>query len=396
MKNNTSIFIAVGLFSILFYGCKKEYLNPDNDISCALNFQDHAKNSRYQALLDSYTKKGLVGLTVLVDNPADGLWMGSSGYADIENNVKMTPCHFHHTASIYKTYIAVIIMQLVEEGKLNLDDYINKYISSDILDKLPNGNKVTIKNLLQHRSGMPDIFEEDFILSFFNHPGKTYSTEELLEFVYNKKPLSEPGTEFYYSDADVALLSLVINKIEGDYEQSLQTRIFDVMNLTETLILNTPADAPLGLADSYWDRYGDENIENISDYQIALTSGCKGTDGIITTANDMKIFIEALVGGDLVSDSSLSQMTDFLEVPESAREQLGISGYGLGLMKVNVSRDTWYGHFGNHIGSGAIALYNPERNITLVVFENTGTFLSDKIKPLLYYQLIKDIEEIAY
>jgi D-alanyl-D-alanine carboxypeptidase len=396
MKNNNYVFIAVGLLSILFYGCKKENLNPDNDISCGLNYQDHAKNSQYQTLLDSYTKQGFVGLTVLVDNPADGLWLGSSGYADIENNVKMTPCHFHHTASIYKTYIAVIIMQLVQEGKINLDDLALNYVSADILNELPNGTKITIKNLLQHRTGMPDIFEEDFILGFFNHPGKTYSIEELLEFVYNKKPLSQPGTEFYYSDADVALLSLVINKIEGNYEQSLKTRIFDVLNLTETLILDAPADAPLGLADSYWDRYGDGNIENISDYQITLTSGCKGTDGIVTTANDMKIFIEALFNGNLIADSLFDQMTTFLEVPESAKEQLGISGYGFGLMKVNVSQDTWYGHFGNHIGCGAIALYNPERKITLVVFENTGTFLSDNIKPLLFYRLIKDIEEIAY
>ncbi len=396
MKNKINIFIAIVFFSILFYGCEKEYPNPGNDISCGLNYQDHPKNSQYRDLLDSYAKKGFVGLTVLVDNPADGLWMSSSGYADIENNVIMTPCHFHHTASIYKTYIAVIIMQLVQEGKIKSDDYLGKYISSGILNKLPNGNKVTIKNLLQHRTGMPDIFEEEFILGFFNHPEKTYSIEELLKFVYNKKSLSEPGTEFYYSDADIALLSLVINKVEGDYIQSLKTRIINPLDLTETLILNSPADAPQGLADSYWDRYGDGKIENISDYQITLTSGSKGTDGIVTTANDMKIFIEALGSGILMADSLLGQMTTFLEVPESAKEQLGISGYGLGLMKVNVSQDTWYGHFGNHIGSGAIALYNPERKITLVVFENTGTFLSDKIKPSFFYHLIKDIEEITY
>ena len=192
------------------------------------------------------------------------------------------------------------------------------------------------------------------------------------------------------------MLSLVVNKVEVDYEQAIKTRIFNPLNLTETLILNSPADVPFGLADSYWDRYGDGKIENISDYQITLTSCCKGTDGIIATANDMKIFIEALCSGKLMADSLLDQMTTFLEVPESARKQLGISGYGLDLMKVNVSQDTWYGHFGNHIGSGAIALYNPERKITLVVFENTGTFTSDEIKPLLFYHLVKDIEEIAY
>lgn len=396
MKNKTITLIVLWLFIMVLSACNKDYPNPDNNITCGLNYQSHPKNSRYQLLLDDYAKKGFVGLTLLIDNPADGLWIGSSGYADIEKKIKMTPCHFHHTASIYKTYIAVVIMQMVQEGKIKLDDNLTNYVSSNILNKLPNGNSVTITNLLQHRSGMPDIFQVDFILDFFNNPTKSYSVEELLKYVYNKKALSEPGTEFYYSDANFALLSLVVNKIDGDYVQSLKARIFQPLNLTETFFLENKSQAPFGMADSYWDRYGDGKIENISDIQIALTSGLKGTDGIVTTANDMKIFIQALANGNFVSNSLLTQMTTFLDVPTSAQEQHGITGYGLGLMKVNVGGDTWYGHFGNHIGSGAIALYNPARNITIVVFQNTGTFFSDKIKPLFYHHLVKDIEAIAY
>ena len=287
-------------------------------------------------------------------------------------------------------------MQMVAEGKITTEDHLANYIPKDILDKVPNGNKVTIGNLLQHRTGIPDIFETDFTFDFLNQSRKTWSMEELLQYVYNKKALSEPGTTFFYSDANFVLLSMIVNKIDGDYGNSIRNRIFGRLNLQESRFLNSSADAPSGLADSYWDRFGDGRIENISDRQTDLTSGLKGTDGIVTTANDLKLFIQGLAGGTLVPDSLLPEMTAFKDVPESEHQKHGITGYGYGLMKVNVSGDTWYGHFGNHIGSGAIALYNPTRKITLVVFENMGTFFSDKIKPKFYNQLIRDVEAIAY
>ncbi|RPH33394.1 MAG: class A beta-lactamase-related serine hydrolase [Bacteroidales bacterium] len=395
MKNSILLIGSIIMILIL-NSCKKDYPNPDSNIECSLNFQSNSKNSQYQNLLDDYAKKGFVGLTLLIDNPADGLWMGSSGFADIEHKIKMTPCHTHHTASIFKSYIAVVIMQMVQEGKIDLDDYVSKYVLASILNKLPNGKKVTIKNLLQHRSGMPDIFEIDFLMDFFNNPTRSYSIEELLTYLYDMKAKSEPGTTFYYSDANFALLSLVINSIDGDYGQSINARIIQRLNLDETFFIENKYQSPYGLADSYWDRYGDGKIENISDIQMALTAGLRGTDGIITSANDMKIFIQALFNSSIVSTSSLVQMTSSIDVPKSEQDKHGITGYGLGLMRVNVGKNSWYGHLGSHIGSGAIALHNPAKNITIVVFQNTGTFFSDKIKPLFFNQLVKDIEEIAY
>ena len=172
MKNNI-IPILLGFSAIFLFACKKEYSSPENNNSCSMSYSTHPKNSQYQAMIEKYTKDGFVGLTVLVDDPTNGLWIGSSGYADIENKVKMTPCHYHHTASIYKTYIATVIMQLVEERKLKLEDRLTSYIPSDILDKIPNGKDVTIENLLQHRTGIPDIFEADFLLDFFNKSEKS-------------------------------------------------------------------------------------------------------------------------------------------------------------------------------------------------------------------------------
>ena len=386
------IFILITILTLIS-SCTKEFVTPDNNTNCTMNFQNHPNANSFQNLVDDYANDGFVGMTLLIDNPINGLWIGSSGYASIEENIKMNPCHIHHTASLYKTYIATVIMQLVAENKINLNDKLTDYLSSNITDKIPNGNSVSIKNLLQQRTGIPDIFEVDFITDFFNNPTKSYTVEELLEYIYNKNSLSDVDTEFHYSDANFSLLTLVIQEVEGNHIEALKSRIFEPLNLNDTYFLESTNQIPTGLADSYWDRYNDGNIENNSDVQITLTAGLRGSDGIVTTANDLKTFMQALASGNLVTD--ISQMTDFIDVPLEVKEREVYSGYGMGLMKVNISGEDWYGHFGNQIGSGAIVLYNHNKDITIVALQNTGTFFSDEIKGKFFYQLLSKIEAIV-
>ena len=385
--------VILSMLSILtMFSCTDEYKTPDNETNCLLSFQNHPKDEVFQNLVDHYANDGFVGMTLLVDGQEDGLWIGSSGYASIEENIKMDPCHIHHTASLYKTYIATVIMQLEEEGKLDLNDLLTNYLPANITDRLPNGNSLSISNLLYQRSGLPDIFEVEFITDFFNHPTKSYSIIELLEYVYDKEPLFEVGTDFYYSDANFSLLTLVIQEIEGNYIESLKTRIFEPLSLKDTYFLENINETPTGLADSYWDRYNDGKIENNSDIQIALTVGLRGSDGVVTTASDLNIFIQALANGDLVTN--ISMMTNFLDVSEEIQQQQVYGAYGMGLMKVNIGGDDWFGHFGNQIGSGAIVLYNKDKKISIVALQNTGTFFSDEIKAKFFYQLLSDIESI--
>lgn len=392
MKN--SLFTSLIIFFLLvFTSCEKDYITAESTINCNLSYQSHTKNANYQALVDKYAREGFVGMTVLIDEPKKGLWIGSSGYASIENNIKMNPCHLHHTASIYKTYIATIIMQLVEEGKLNVNDKLTQYLPATITDKLPNGKAISIKNLLQQRTGLPDIFEVDFILDFFNTPNKSYSVEQLLTYIYDKKTLSAVDTEFHYSDANFSLLTLVIDKVDRNHIQAIKNRIFTPLKLNNTYYLENTNQTPAGLADSYWDRYNDGKVENISDTQTTLTAGLRGSDGIVTTANDLKIFIQALAKGKLVKN--IAPMTNFIELSADSKVQEVYSGYGYGLMKVNISGEEWFGHFGNQIGSGAIVLYNSKKDITLVALQNTGTFFSDEIKKKFFYQLVKDIEDLV-
>jgi len=393
--NWIKISIVISLLTLLISSCSKdEEVMIENNIDCNTDFQSHTKHSSYQALVDEYANNGFVGMTVLVDHPTDGLWMGSSGFANIENNTAMNPCHLHYTASLYKTYIATIIMQLVAENKVSLSAKLSDYLSTDITDKLPNGKDLSIKHLLQHRSGIPDIFEAEFLTDFFNNPTKQYTILELLEYVYDKDPLSDVDTEFYYSDANFSLLTLVIEELEGDFVQAIKDRIFEPLELKNTYFLEEGNQIPSGLADSYWDRFSDGNIENNTDIQFALATGLRGSEGIVTAAADLKTFIQALANEEIVT--GISQMTNFQDVPDEVQQTEVYSGYGMGLMKIQISGEVWYGHFGNQIGSGAIMLYNPDKAITIIALQNTGTFFSDSIKAKFFYQLLNDLETILF
>ncbi len=186
---------------------------------------------------------------------------------------------------------------------------------------------------------------------------------------------------------------MVIENLEGNIEDVLKSRIFQALDLNDTYFL-VDDQLPLGLSDSYWDRYGDGSIENYTDIQVILTRGLKGSDGVLSSANDLKTFIQAIANEEL--NINLSQMTNFVDVPLSIQQTNVYSGYGMGLMRVNVSGEEWYGHFGNQIGSGSIVLYNQKRNITLVALQNMGTFFNDDIKSKFFYKLIIDVESIVF
>lgn len=379
-----------------FFGCDQEYATPDSAVTCPADYQTHDDHAAFQALVDDYAAKGIPGITLFTQSPDRGVWAGAAGFADIEDKVQMTACHLHHTASLYKTFIAVVVLQLVDEGKVGLDQPFGTYLPEPVLKEMPNGRQITIRQALYNRTGLVDIFELDFILDFFNDPSKSYTIPELLAYMDDTEADSAPGTDFYYSDANFVLLSLLVSELDGNYEQSLRSRIFQPVGMTDTHFIDEPGEAPAGLADSYWDRFGDGKLENVSDIQIATTAGLRGTDGIISSASDLARFMQALAGGSLISTESLAEMTAFIDVPEKEAEMHGIVAYGLGLMMVSISGDYWYGHFGNHVGSAAMMLYNPARDMTLVAFINKGTFFSDEMKPLFFGQFIWDVETILY
>lgn len=390
-------YIILSFLLLPFLACQSPSIpSPQTLNDCSTPASQHPKAADFQALLDQYTAQTFVGMSMLVDQGNGQLWMGSSGYAEIESQTLMTPCHLGYTASIIKTFIGVLILQLEEEGKLALSDPLSAHLDESILEKLPNGLDFTIAQLLQNRSGMPDVFEIDFILDLLNQPHRSYDMDELLAYLHGVTPLAPSGERYYYGDANFILLSMVIEKLEGDLKQVYQQRIFDPLMLQNSYLIDRPEQLPAGIAASYWDRYGSGKLENVSDYQIALAAGLAGTDGLIMSAEDLNLFLKALTEGQLIKQSSYQKLIEVIPIPEAERIGPIYEAYGLGIAQTKVHNKAWIGSFGNHIGSGAIMLSNPEDDTRIIIFQNTGTFFNDAIKQNFFYHLLVDLEEIIY
>jgi D-alanyl-D-alanine carboxypeptidase len=393
----TNEFIATIVIILFLSSCMKnpDFIPVDNPGSG--NYTDSSDQNinaaKYQAILDKYVEKGLPGLVMLVHKEGEGLWIGASGYACIEDKTPMTKNHIVYSASIGKTYCAVAVMKLADQGLINLDDQINMYLSADVCDKIPNGNSATIKQLLGHTAGIPN-FETgtDFIADVLNDP-YAITTEDLIEYEYNKKSLFSAGNGYKYSSTGYELLAMIINVATGEHHSKFYTsEIFQPLGLAHTYYKNEPAfPQPDGLVNCYFDRTGDGNIENVSDVNNYLTSIFTGSDGIMASVYDYYSFLKALVEGNVVSQEALHEMTQWRDTYSWTTNK-----YGLGLQRRETRYGYVMGHDGDAMGAGTDMFYFPERNTYVVTATNLGTFLDTDLTELYNDKFHEELLDVLF
>lgn len=252
-------------------------------------------------------------------------------------------------ASSTKLFISTIILQLVEEGKLNLNDkasfYLNKvdYLNFENVHILNNkrfSNEITIKQLLSHRSGLADIFtdkEQEFFSLLLQEPAKQYSPELIIQLYYqynlNQTPHFEPDKGWSYSDMNFVLIGLIIEQIENTtLSESIRNRILD----------------PLEMKDTYFEFYENppqkgnlvnQYIGNLNFTEINTSFDWSG-GGLVSTNKDLAIFIKSLFNLDLISKKSLNEMIDVRFTNEQENR------YGLGIYESIYNGNTYFGHYG--------------------------------------------------
>jgi D-alanyl-D-alanine carboxypeptidase len=149
---------------------------------------NHIKKARYQGILEKYNKLGLPGISLLVRDRR-GMYVAATGKADIEKNIDFRPCTVAKVASITKMFTGVLLHKLVEENQINLDDKVDAWLDPDILEKVRNCRGATIRQLMNHTTGIYDIISSSaFYLSLLNNPDKKWTGEELIKFAYSKTP----------------------------------------------------------------------------------------------------------------------------------------------------------------------------------------------------------------
>ena len=202
--------VLIVLSTVLLSACETDPKLAENVFSCRNNFgnnEDHPLHFRLQALLEEITASGVAGIMMSVYDETQGRWSGTAGKADLANNIDLEPCQITRVGSTVKTFTAATLLLLQEEGKLDLDDPVTSYLNLDYLQGLANAERVTIRQLLQHATGIPNyIVNTRFQLASLNNLTKVWTKEELLAYARNLPPDFEPGTDLRYSNTNYILL----------------------------------------------------------------------------------------------------------------------------------------------------------------------------------------------
>ena len=154
----------------------------------------YSKAATLDSIMKYYTTDAMPGISVAVYSEDEGWWAGTAGYANVEKKIPMQNCHLQYLQSVSKSYMAVEILQLKEQGKIELDAPITKYLPLKYSKYVKNADKITVRNLLNHTSGIPEYNENpQFISQVVEHPLTNFTAVDCLKAISETEPLFTPG-----------------------------------------------------------------------------------------------------------------------------------------------------------------------------------------------------------
>src|SRR5574338_25437 len=389
------IFIA--LFFISFFACRKAQIVQTRSIGEDVPWNDssslHPKNAVLEALLEKYQKKGLPGISLLV-NDANGTWVGAAGKADIANNIDFVPGTVSKAASITKLLVGTLMFKLMEDsvhtgiGYKDLHTKINHWLPQRITNRIANGNEITLGQCMKHETGIPDLIEENsFYLAVLNNPNKKWEAEELLSYIYDKPSDFSPSDTAVYSNTNYILVSMIIEAQTGrKHSDLLKELILNPLGMSHTYY--QPHDElPNEVAQGYFDLYNNNTIVNVSNL---VTGSGNGYGGIYSNVFDLFKFADALfIKKTLLKPSSLAIMQTW-----GKQDDTNLYGYGIQKSYLDKGIDAGIGHKGRDVGYSANIFYFPNKGVTHIFFVNYGTDGDSHLKDI-FYEFIDELVHIT-
>lgn len=271
--------------------------------------------------------------------------IGDKGYVNADAKTK------YRIGSITKTFTAVLILQLVEEGKLKLDDTLDKFYP-----EIPNAKKITIAQMLNHRSGIHNFTSDrQYFRSYYRRP---QTHEQMVAVIAKTAPDFEPGTKMNYSNSGYLLLGYIVEKLSGkSYADVLKEKITSKLNLSDTYY-GGKINGANGESGSFDFLRG--NWKMLSETDMSVSGGA---GAIVSTPTDLTKFIAGLFDGKLVSQNSLASMKTMTD------------GYGLGMFQIPFGEKKFFGHNGGIDGFNSMLGYQPEDKLAVAYISN-GTVYS--------------------
>lgn len=300
---------------------------------------------------------GVPGVTVTVRR-GHGTWAATAGVGDLETGKPRSTRDHYRVASITKTFVATVVLQLEAEGELSLDDTVEEWLPELVRGHGHDGRQITLRQLLNHTSGIFDYlddpgFQQKYMTAdgFMKHRFDRADPGDLLAVAMRNEPYSGPGESFTYSNTNYVLAALVIEKATGNrYGDEIDRRIIDPLHLASTSVPTTRVTLPrpAGRAYSKLARTDTGPTYDVTELNPRLAYG---SGQMVSSSADLTRFYSALLGGRLLPPEQLKAMKTTVD---SSRES---SRYGLGLVdrKLSCGVHVW-GHDGGISGSSSDAV----------------------------------------
>jgi D-alanyl-D-alanine carboxypeptidase len=311
---------------------------------------------------------GIPGISAAVIFPDGTSWTGTTGLANVATRRPVTARTAFAAGSISKTFTSALVMTLAEEGKLSLDATVKTYLPRLIIDRA-----ITVRQLLDHTSGLDDFFSHPAIdTALLAHRSRVWSARDSLRYV--ARPYFQPGTGWHYSNTNYLVLGMLAEAVgRAPLAAQLRQRFFDPLGLDHTVY--QWVEQPRGpTAHGYRFSGSDPRLRgvDVSDgtavipfTSVVTASGAAGS--IATTASDLVHWARALYGGAVLHPESMASMVDDAAITTALKSSVP---YGLGVQVVTIDGRPAMGHSGRLLGFRAVMRWLPDEGIAIAVMTN--------------------------
>jgi D-alanyl-D-alanine carboxypeptidase len=304
--------------------------------ACGSISREVARDKKVDADLAAVNATGVPGVSILVRQGASTSRV-ASGVADVATGAPVKVSDQFRIGSISKSFVSVVVLQLAQEHKLSLEDSVARWLPGLV----PNGDKITVRQLLNHTSGIANYEEHpDYMAPYLKGDfGHVTTPAQLVRMGVAQGPLFPPGTSSAYSNTNYTVAGLIVEKVTGTtLGDQLTQRIFTPLKLGSTSLPTSP-EITGPHAHGYF-VLAQPPATDVTTFSPSI--GWAG-GGIVSTTDDVTTFYKALLGGRLLSPEMLAQM--MTTVPGTNGEM-----YGLGLAQRELPCGTVWGHGGNFPG----------------------------------------------
>ncbi|GIT79477.1 beta-lactamase [Leifsonia sp. LS1] len=356
MKNRLAGALAASLVVLLAAGCAAR---QEGTATPADAWQQAAQS----ALDDALRTTGIPGGAITVTH-GDTTWTGVAGLADVASGRKVSVDDRFAYRSITKSYTVTAILQLVDEGRLSLDDPVSKYV-----DGVPEGDRITLRDLARMRSGLPNYsatpaFQDALRIDLT----RDWTDAEILQAAFSEPNDFAPDERYEYSNTNTILLGEVLQKVTGKpWYEVVQEAILTPRGLsTATYPDSDPIPSPL--AEPYQAAGEGQDPELIPAIPANSLSAAGGFAG---TIRDLGRWARILGTGELLAEKTAEQRTSEASLSPTTDDPNSpfYDAYGMGMGEI----DGWIGHTGNGLGYQALAMYDPATGDSVaIVLNGTG------------------------